>query len=235
MNDDTFDDWPELTQLRELHQSDSMPADMRERVLRRAELARAPARSPLGLADASAALSPAALSPAAPWDEPARSPARKPRRGLTLGAGASLCAAAVLALWLTMPAEHVAVESEHPAPLELAPRSYTAAELSALGVQPGSSEVRVVGMLVSGSLTRLPPLPPHQPIRCGYHFHLRQAGAGSGDGIHVEYARCHAPDGLIDDGATCVQVTAVGLMRSDGHLDATRITPKSVLPCSLPH
>jgi hypothetical protein len=230
MNDDTFDDWPELTQLRELHQSDSMPTDMRERVLRRAELAPSPGRSPLGLASASTA-----SSPAAPWDEPAPSPARRPRRGLTLGAGAGLCAAAVLALWLTMPAERVAVESEHPAPLELAARPYTPEELSALGVQPGSSEVRVVGMLVSGSLSRLPPLPPHQPIRCGYHFHLRQAGAGSGDGIHVEYVRCHAPDGLVDDGATCVQVTAVGVMRRDGHLDATRITPKSIMPCSLPH
>ncbi|HTV22818.1 MAG TPA: hypothetical protein VMG12_29210, partial [Polyangiaceae bacterium] len=144
-------------------------------------------------------------------------------------------AAAALLLWLRMPVERIAVESEHPAPLELAARPYSADELSALGIEPGASEVRVVGTLVSGSLTRLPPLPPHQRIRCGYHFHLREPGMATGDGLHVEYVRCRAPEGLIDDGSTCVEVSAVGVLRSDGHLDATRITPKLVTPCPQPH
>jgi hypothetical protein len=92
--------------------------------------------------------------------------------------------------------------------------------------------VRVTGRLVRGSLTRLPPLPPHQRIRCGYHFHLRPPGVSDGEGIHVEYARCRAPEQLIDDGATCVEVSAVGLLRGDGHLDASRISPKIIASCS---
>src|SRR5690606_3908626 len=127
----------------------------------------------------------------------------------------------------------VALESEHGAPIALEARPYGGDELRALGVQPGVSEVRVVGSLVTGSLSRLPPLPPHRPIRCGYHFHLREPGASDGEGIHVEYARCKAPEGLIDDGDTCVEVTAVGLLRSDGHVDATRLTPRIITPCSL--
>jgi hypothetical protein len=166
--------------------------------------------------------------------EPPPAPARSSRWTLVLAGGAGLSAAAALALWLGMPPERVAVESEHPAPLELSARPYSSDELRALGVEPGATEVRVVGTLVPGSLTRLPPLPPHQRIRCGYHFHLRQPGARSGDGIHVEYARCRAPEQLIDDGATCVEVSAVGLLRADGHLDATRITPMLGTRCSSP-
>jgi hypothetical protein len=132
-----------------------------------------------------------------------------------------------------MPAERIAVESEHPAPLELSARPYSSDELGALGVEPDTTEVRVVGALVPGSLKRLPPLPPHQRIRCGYHFHLRAPDARAGEGIHVEYARCRAPEQLIDDGATCVEVSAVGVLRADGHLDATRIIPKVKTPCSL--
>lgn len=201
---DTFDDWPELRELREHHHDDRMPANVRERVLARAGL------QATGLT---------ARHRRAPW----------------LAAGGALAVAAAVALWLGMPPERVAVEAEHPAPLELSARAYSADELRALGIEPGATEVRVTGMLVPGSLSRLPPLPPHQPLRCGYHFHLRQPGASSGDGIHVEYARCRAPERLIDDHATCVQVSAVGLLRTDGHLDATRITPKIMTPCSLPH
>jgi hypothetical protein len=233
---DTFDDGSELLELRELHHDDRMPADMRERVLGRAQLRPAPPRSAPGLPDfASAALTAAAGESAEPpWNQASRATARRPRLGRWL-AGAALAAAAALALWLRMPTDPIALESEHPAPLELVARPYSSDELRALGVEPGSSEVRVTGMLVPGSLTRLPPLPPHQRIRCGYHFHLRQPGAAGGDGIHVEYARCRAPEQLIDDGATCVEVSATGLLRVDGHLDATRITPKVVAGCSQPH
>lgn len=235
---DTFDDWPELEQLREVHRDDRMPSDVRERVLSRAGLPRAfPERPLVGLADAVASSSIEA-EPSA-WDESrgrAHAPARRrSRRTWLFAAGAVLPMAAALALWLRIPADRIEVESEHPAPLELAARPHSAEELRALGVEPGTSEVRVVGRLVSGSLSRLPPLPPHQRIRCGYHFHLRQSGETSGDGLHVEYARCRAPEALIDDGATCVEVTAVGVMRSDGHLDATGLTPKIITPCSPLH
>jgi len=191
---DTFDDWPELQQLRELHQSDRMPRDMRERLSRRAESADSPLQHSLERSG----------SEPLPWGEPSRAPARRRRHALMLGAGGGLAAAAALALWLKGPPERISVESEHPAPLELAARPYTSDELRALGVEPGATEVRVVGTLVPGSLTRLPPLPPHHRTRCGYHFHLRQPGASSAEGIHVEYARCRAPEQLVDDGASCV-------------------------------
>lgn len=240
---DTFDDWPELRQLRELHQSDRMPPNMRERVSKRAEslyspLQHSPERSPLqhsplGLASAASPPSRSSEEPLR-WGEPSRVPARGRRHALMLAAGGGLSAAAALALWLTVPPARIAVESEHPAPLELAARPYGSDELRALGVEPGSTEVRVVGTLVSGSLTRLPPLPPNHRIRCGYHFHLRRPGASSGEGIHVEYGRCRAPEQLIDDGASCVEVNAIGVLRADGHLDATRITPTPIgdAPCS---
>lgn len=261
---DNFDDSPELRELRHLHQDDRMPPDMRERVLRRAQLSRSPEPKDgrgrgdeLALGDrlaleqngllendgllesdgllgqndvAAASLTSAEPSP---WDE--RAPRSGARRGwMLLGASAALSAAAALALWVGLPPSRVVVESEHGEPISLAARPYTADELGALGVQPGVSEVRVVGSLVPGSLTRLPPLPPHQRIRCGYHFHLREPGVTTGDGIHVEYARCRAPENLIDDGATCVEVTAIGRMRSDGHVDATRLTPRLVTPCAFP-
>jgi hypothetical protein len=249
---DTFDDWPELRQLRELHQGDRMPPNLRERVAKRAEslyspLQHSPGRSPVGLASAaspavsSAAVSSAAL-PAPPsrssedplrWPGLSRAPARGRRHALTLAAGAGLCMAAALALWLNVPPARITVESEHPAPLELAARPYSSDELRAIGVEPGVTEVRVVGTLVPGSITRLPPLPPNHRTRCGYHFHVRQPGASTGDGIHVEYARCRAPEQLIDDSASCVTVDAIGLLRADGHLDATRVSPTLVDgPCS---
>jgi hypothetical protein len=226
---DTFDDWPELLQLRELHQNDRMPADVRERVSRRAELLHSALDSPAPPNRSSDA--------SLPWGEPSRAPRARRRHALTLAAGAVLSAAAALALWLGAPPARIVVESEHPAPLTLAARPYTSDELRALGVEPGATEVRVVGTLVPGSLKRLPPLPPHHRTRCGYHFHLRQPGASSDEAIHVEYARCRAPEQLIDDGASCVQVSAIGLLRADGHLDATRITPTSIgdAPCSQPH
>jgi hypothetical protein len=238
---DTFEDWPELQQLRELHQNDRMPASMRERVSRRAEALysppqHSPGRSPLQHSPLQHSASSLAGAEPLPWGEPRRAPARGRRHALTLAAGGALCAAAALALWLKAPPDRIAVESEHPAPLTLAARPYTSDELRALGVEPGTTEVRVVGTLVSGSLTRLPPLPPHHRTRCGYHFHLRQPGASSGEGIHVEYARCRAPEQLIDDGASCVEVNAIGLLRADGHLDATRVTPTVAdAPCSTPH
>lgn len=225
---DTFDDWPELRELRELHQNDRMPRDMRERVVRRgATLYAAPDSPSLASGSSDASL---------PWAEPSRAPARRRQHALTLAAGGVLSAAAALALWLGVPPDRIAVESEHPAPLELAARPYASDELHALGVEPGVTEVRVVGTLVPGSLKRLPPLPPHHRTRCGYHFHLRQPDASSGEGIHVEYARCRAPEQLIDDGASCVQVSAIGLLRADGHLDATRVSPTSIAdaPCSPP-
>lgn len=248
---DDLDDSPDLRDLRELHHGDRMPTDMRERVLRRAQLPRAPERSLLGqgellgqsslsaqnglFGENDAASSPLTSAEPAGWGEPARSPRRRPGRGwMLLGAGTALSVAAALALWLELQPSQLAVESEHPAPLALTARPHSAEELQALGAQPGVSEVRVVGSLVTGSLTRLPPLPPHQRIRCGYHFHLREPGVTTGDGIHVEYARCRAPENLIDDGATCVEVTAIGLLREDGHVDATRITPKVITPCSVP-
>jgi hypothetical protein len=223
---DTFDDWPELRQLRELHQSDRMPASVRERVSRRAESlsARALPGAPSGTSDEPL-----------PWGEPSRAPARGRRHALMLAAGGGLSAAAAIALWFGVAPDRIAVESEHPAPLTLAARPYGGDELRALGVEPGATEVRVVGTLVSGSLTRLPPLPPNHRTRCGYHFHLRQPGASAGEGIHVEYARCRAPEQLIDDGASCVEVSAIGLLRPDGHLDATRVTPTiGDGPCSPP-
>lgn len=247
---DTFDDWPELRQLRELHQSDRMPPSLRERVSKRAEslyspLQHSPGRSPMGLASAAPTApspSPAALSEPSSrssdpprWPEPSRMPARGRRHALTIAAGGGLCAAAALALWLSVPPARIAVESEHPAPLELGARPYGSDELRAIGVEPGVSEVRVVGTLVPGSITRLPPLPPNARTRCGYHFHLRQPGDSTGDGIHVEYARCRAPEQLIDDGASCVTVDAIGVLRADGHLDATRVTPTMGSgPCSPP-
>lgn len=234
---DTLDDWPELNELRELHQGDRMPANVRERVSRRAEPLYSPLQhSPLNgsLLQHSAAPSGTSDEPL-PGGEPSRAPARGRRRALMLAAGGGLSAAAALALWLGSAPAPIAFESEHPAPLTLAARPYGSDELSALGVEPGATEVRVVGTLVSGSLTRLPPLPPHHRTRCGYHFHLRQPGASEGEGIHVEYARCRAPEQLIDDGASCVEVTAIGLLRADGHLDATRVTPTiGDAPCSPP-
>src|SRR5690349_9054485 len=99
-----------------------MPADMRERLTKRAESADSPLQH---------ALERSGGEPL-PWGEPSRAPARGRRHALMVAVGGSLAAAAALALWLTAPRERISVESEHPAPLQLAARPYTSDELRAL-------------------------------------------------------------------------------------------------------
>lgn len=226
---DPLDDDDALRAVRAVHQEDRMPAGLREQVLRRAGLGRRARAEPAGgaLAPPGTAASPSALP--LPL---ARAVSRLQRvRGaaLAFGAGAGLLAAAGLAVWVAPAPPHLGAEPPR-APLELDAREYGADELRALGARPGLSDVRVVGTLVQGSLKRLPPLPPHRPIRCGFHFHLRARGVSAGEGIHIEYARCRAPEGLVDDEGTCVEVAALGTLMSDGRISARRITPRRV-PC----
>ncbi|HTV21407.1 MAG TPA: hypothetical protein VMG12_22120, partial [Polyangiaceae bacterium] len=98
---ETFDDWPELQEMREVHWDDRMPSDMRERVLSRAGLPRTTARPLVGLdsqqrehqprPDDAASASSSSAEPS-PWDEPAPATRRLPRRTWLFAAAAGFSA-----------------------------------------------------------------------------------------------------------------------------------------------
>jgi cytochrome c-type biogenesis protein CcmE len=97
--------------------------------------------------------------------------------------------------------------------------SYQVDELKAKAAELGERQVRVQGMLVSGTLTRR-----DQP--CEYRFFMQKAGAESGEPLKVQYAQCVVPDTFRDVKGVEVEVTAEGRLAEDGHLEASTIFAK---------
>lgn len=97
--------------------------------------------------------------------------------------------------------------------------SYQVDELKAKAAELGERQVRVQGMLVSGTLTRR-----DQP--CEYRFLMQKAGATSGEPLKVQYAQCVVPDTFRDVKGVEVEVTAEGRLAADGHLEASTIFAK---------
>jgi cytochrome c-type biogenesis protein CcmE len=97
--------------------------------------------------------------------------------------------------------------------------SYQVDELAAQAGELGERQVRVQGMLVSGTLTR-------RDEPCEYRFLMQKAGAQSGAPLKVQYAQCIVPDTFRDVKGVEVEVTAEGRLAEDGHLEASKIFAK---------
>ena len=96
--------------------------------------------------------------------------------------------------------------------------SYEVDDLKAKAGELGERQVRVQGLLVSGTLTRR-----DQP--CEYRFLMQKAGA-KGEPLQVQFPQCVVPDTFRDVKGVEVEVTAEGRLAADGHLDATTIFAK---------
>jgi cytochrome c-type biogenesis protein CcmE len=97
--------------------------------------------------------------------------------------------------------------------------SYQVDELKTKAAELGERQVRVQGMLVSGTLTRR-----DQP--CEYRFLLQKAGEKNSEPLKVQYAQCVVPDTFRDVKGVEVEVTAEGRLAADGHLEASTIFAK---------
>jgi cytochrome c-type biogenesis protein CcmE len=97
--------------------------------------------------------------------------------------------------------------------------SYQVDDLKAQAGELGERQVRVQGMLVSGTLTR-------RDSPCKYRFFMQKAGAKGSEPLEVQYAQCIVPDTFRDVKGVEVEVTAEGRLADDGHLEATKIFAK---------
>lgn len=97
--------------------------------------------------------------------------------------------------------------------------SYQVDELKAQAAELGDRQVRVQGMLVSGTLTR-------RDEPCEYRFMLQKAGDKNGEPLKVQYPQCVVPDTFRDVKGVEVEVTAEGRLAPDGHLEASTIFAK---------
>lgn len=97
--------------------------------------------------------------------------------------------------------------------------SYQIDELKAKASELGDRQVRVQGLLVSGTLTR-------RDEPCEYRFMLQKAGEKNSEPLKVQYAQCVVPDTFRDVKGVEVEVTAEGRLAPDGHLEATTIFAK---------
>ena len=97
--------------------------------------------------------------------------------------------------------------------------SYQIDELKAQAADLGERQVRVQGMLVSGTLTR-------RDSPCEYRFFMEKAGAKGSEPLKVQYAQCVVPDTFRDVKGVEVEVMAEGRLAPDGHLEATKIFAK---------
>ena len=97
--------------------------------------------------------------------------------------------------------------------------SYQVDELKAQAADLGDRQVRVQGMLVSGTLTR-------RDEPCEYRFMMQKAGVHGVEPLKVQYAQCVVPDTFRDVKGVEVEVTAEGRLAEDGHLEASKIFAK---------
>lgn len=97
--------------------------------------------------------------------------------------------------------------------------SYQVDELKAQAAELGNRQVRVQGMLVSGTLTR-------RDSPCEYRFMMQKAGEKNSEPLKVQYAQCVVPDTFRDVKGVEVEVTAEGRLAADGHLEASTIFAK---------
>jgi len=97
--------------------------------------------------------------------------------------------------------------------------SYQVDELKAQAADLGERQVRVQGMLVSGTLTR-------RDEPCEYRFMMQKAGVHGAEPLKVQYAQCVVPDTFRDVKGVEVEVTAEGRLAEDGHLEASKIFAK---------
>lgn len=97
--------------------------------------------------------------------------------------------------------------------------SYQIDELKAEAAGLGERQVRVQGMLVSGTLTR-------RDSPCEYRFLMEKAGAKGSEPLKVQYAQCIVPDTFRDVKGVEVEVMAEGRLAADGHLEASKIFAK---------
>lgn len=97
--------------------------------------------------------------------------------------------------------------------------SYQVDEIKAKAAELGDRQVRVQGLLVSGTLTR-------RDEPCEYRFMMQKAGVTGSEPLKVQYAQCVVPDTFRDVKGVEVEVTAEGRLAEDGHLEASKIFAK---------
>ena len=97
--------------------------------------------------------------------------------------------------------------------------SYQVDEVKAQAADLGERQLRVQGLLVSGTLTK-------RDNPCEYRFLMRKAGDKTGEPLQVQYPLCVVPDTFRDVAGVEVEVTAEGRLAGDGHLQATKIFAK---------
>jgi cytochrome c-type biogenesis protein CcmE len=97
--------------------------------------------------------------------------------------------------------------------------SYQVDEIKAQAAEIGERQVRVQGMLVTGTLER-------RDEPCEYRFMMQKAGVKGAEPLKVQYAQCIVPDTFRDVKGVEVEVTAEGRMAEDGHLEASKIFAK---------
>ena len=97
--------------------------------------------------------------------------------------------------------------------------SYQVDEVKAQGAALGERQLRVQGLLVSGTLTK-------RDDPCEYRFLMRKEGDKAGEPLQVQYPLCVVPDTFRDVAGVAVEVTAEGRLAADGHLQATKIFAK---------
>lgn len=97
--------------------------------------------------------------------------------------------------------------------------SYQVDDLMAKAAELGDRQVRVQGLLVSGTLTR-------RDEPCEYRFLMQKAGAKNSEPLKVQFPQCVVPDTFRDVKGVEVEVTAEGRLAADGHLEASTIFAK---------
>jgi cytochrome c-type biogenesis protein CcmE len=97
--------------------------------------------------------------------------------------------------------------------------SYQVDEIKAQAAEIGERQVRVQGMLVSGTLER-------RDEPCEYRFMMQKMGTKGTEPLKVQYGQCIVPDTFRDVKGVEVEVTAEGRLAEDGHLEATKIFAK---------
>jgi cytochrome c-type biogenesis protein CcmE len=97
--------------------------------------------------------------------------------------------------------------------------SYQVDEIKTQAADIGERQVRVQGLLVSGTLER-------RDEPCEYRFMMQKAGAMGAEPLKVQYAQCIVPDTFRDVKGVEVEVTAEGRLSEDGHLEASKIFAK---------
>jgi hypothetical protein len=255
---DDWDEGSELSELRELHRQDRMPADVRERLMRHV---RAPSSMAIESAAAADAVwterqarpswppSPANHGMEEPWAEArAGSKANDPevvdperadpkggaqRGGAQRGARSRRVVYALGAGALAVAAA-MALSIGAPSPhVGVEPERATrepevAHEPVRSSGNPNNAEMRVVGWLIPGSVKRVAEPSPELGATCRYGFRLSPLSTASNAVLRVEYGHCPLPEALLGGRGGCVKVTADGYLGDDGHLEASRVSAEDV-------